>query len=493
MNESTKYSLMFLQSELYWSSFLISQYNNTIEDYYIHIKSLYHLGFNKAIWPIIEKNQKLLEYQEIKLLYIKSGRESSLVAKNTIKIQDNNMAGFNTVSLELFFNALSKKEILRKKLLIESFEKDRNNIEPLIYLFKESSCNYDEMKTLINRIPSEILRNILLNLVFIENIPVRSEFPLIKTESSSSIRSESLLSTPLIIHSLVYKILNDAGHSISYSALFDLSVKSLESFGNSESVFLGMGIYYLKKDKLKEALKCFYKAVEINNNSGLASLFTGIAHSLLKETEYAVKQLNNAYSIMESAYIPSYYLALEYQLMNNTQKAKHYFRRSLYIMTELFSTTDIQPMKKYIKNEELKTDSSSIDIRIINSFIYCLIYSEDYEEAMKYIEMYNITNILKCFCYLFTGMLTEANRALEECKKDAGYYALKGFICHLMDDVKNAAKNYEKSLENRYNGVVEKLIWMAYENIEDIKPNKAFDYSNCLFESFGLNDRLFLS
>lgn len=469
MNESTKYSLIFLKSELYWSSLLTSQHSNTLEDQYIHIKSLYHLGFSKAIWPIIENRPKLLEYQEIKLLYIKSGKESSLVAKNTIQGISNNTSEIGITSLELFFCALSKKESLRKKLFIESFENDRNNIEPLIYLFKESLCNYNEMRMLVGRIHSELLRNILVNLIFIDNIPLKIE-------------------SPLTIHSLVYRIASEPDHSISYSGLFDVTVKNMESYNCSESVFLGMGVYYIKKNKLKEGLKCFYKAIEINSNSGLSFLLAGMAHSLLKETEYAVKQLNSAYSIMGSSYIPSYYLALEYQLMNNIQKARHYFRRSLNIMTELDSPVDCQPMKKY----KTEMDGLSVDYRVVNSFVYFLIYSEDYEEAMKYIETYNITSILKVFCFLFTGMLSEANMALEECKKDAGYYALKGFILHLMDDVKNAAKNYEKSLESRFNGVVEKLIWMAYENIEDMKTNRAFDYSNCLFESFGTGERLFI-
>lgn len=474
MNESTKYSLMFLKSELYWSSLLVSQHSNTVEDHYINIKSLYHLGFNKAIWPIIENRPSLLEYKEIKLLYVKSGKESTLVAEKSINVTESMQ--LNTVSVELFFNALSKKEYLRKKLFIESFENDKNNLEPLIYLFKESLCNFNEMRILMSRIQSELLRNILMNLVFIENIPTNP--------------------SPLTIHSLVYKIIDSTGptqhcKSISYpnhsiTSLFDLAVKNLESFNSSESIFLGMGVYYLKKNRLKEALKCFYKAVEINIHSGISFLFAGIAHSLLKETEYAVKQLSNAYSIMESSYVPSYYLALEYQLMNNTQKAKHYFRKSIYIMTSSGNSVDIQPMKKY-KSEE--KSNIKIDFRVVHSFIYCLIYSEDYEEAMKFIEMYNITNILKCFCFLFTGMIPEASAALEECKKDAGYYAVKGFICHLMDDMKNAISNYEKSLEHSFNGVVEKLMWMGYENIEDIRPNKAFDYSNCLFESLGFNDR----
>jgi hypothetical protein len=89
------------------------------------------------------------------------------------------------------------------------------------------------------------------------------------------------------------------------------------------------------------------------------------------------------------------------------------------------------------------------------------------------------------------GELEYAKIAMEECEKDCYYFTCKGFIFHLINDLDNAIQNYEKTLEFGVNALVESLLNMAYENRDNSRPNRAFDYSNCLFESFGFKKRIF--
>ncbi|ELA41246.1 uncharacterized protein VICG_01735 [Vittaforma corneae ATCC 50505] len=478
VGEMTKLGFAFLNHELYWSSLLIAQStlpNSSIPDYFLILKSLLHLGFHKEIQRIVELNTDLLKIQEIKLLYVRSGKESSVQPITNVQVPT--FDTLDSTSVELLFTALSKKELLRKQQFVLSFERDSRNIEPLIYLYKESLCNFKEMAALIDKIPNTHLRSIMSALI------------------SGDVSIDNIV-CPLVICSLAYKTLFEREMMSGSALLFRVCVRNLDLFGDCEFIYLGMGMYYLAKEKYKEALSCFYKAIEINKNLGPGHLLAGICHSKLKETEYAVKVLNNAYSIMSSSYIPAYCLAYEYQLMNNIPKAKHYFKRSISLMEDSLAINEVPKNKKH---RSIRQETSSIDniygkptdYRVIYSFIYCLIYNEEYEEAMRYLELFSIKNILKVFCLLFTGKLEEARASLEECEKNSYYFVCKGFICHLIDDLENAIQNYEKSLAFGANSVIESLLNMAYENKVNSRPNRAFDYSNCLFESFGFKKRIF--
>lgn len=476
--EVTSLGFMFLSHELYWSSLLVAQStlpSPSIPDYFLILKSLLHLGFHKEVQKVVECSPDLLKVLEIKLLYIKSGKETPVQA--TANVHMPVFGTLDSTSVELFFTALSKKELLRKKQLMLSFEQDNRNIEPLIYLYKESLCSFKEMAALISKIANIHLRNTMVVLM------------------SGEIPADNIV-CPLAICSLAYKILFERGVAGDCAFLFRICVRNLDLFCDCEFIYLGMGMYYLEKERYKEALNCFYKATEINKNLGPGHLLAGICHSRLKETEYAVKILNNAYSIMSSSYIPAYCLAYEYQLMNNIPKAKHYFRRSIDLMEDPLVIKEApQSKKRRSMQQELcsidGTRGSVTGYSVLCSFIYCLIYNEEYEEAMNYLELFSVKNVLRVFCLLFTGKLEEARASLEECEKNSYYFVCKGFICHLIDDLESAIQNYEKSLEFGINTVIESLLNMAYENKENTRPNRAFDYSNCLFESFGFKKRLF--
>lgn len=465
MKDATKLGLTFLSHELHWSSLLVAQStlpNPELLDYFCMLSSLHRLGFNKALQNIVDSNPDLLKVEEMKLLYIKSGKDSSIEVVNILPIPSTDR--LCPISIGLFFSALSKQESLRKKQLVMSFEQDRRNIEPLIYLYKEALCVPDEISAYADTIPNEYLKKLIKKLISNEMLNDRIVCPLVICALS--------------YHLLFEKTIGDCGH------LFRICARHVDLFNNCEFIFLGMGIHYMRKEKYKEALGCFYRAIETNRCFGPAHLLAGVCHSRMKETEYAVKILGNAYSIMSSSHVPAYCLAYEYQVMNNMQKAKHYFKRSIDLMTDTAEGC-VAPLSKRQKT------IGKEDRRVVCSFIYCLVYNEEYEEAMKYLEIFEVKNILRVFCLLFTGAIENAREELEECVKDSSYYVCKGFIAHLVDELESAIENYEKGLESEANTVIESLLDMAYENIGNRRPNRAFDYSNCLFESFGFKNRIF--
>lgn len=473
MDEITKFGLIFSNHELYWSSLLVAQEKATTlsyDDSFFMFNSLFHLGFYKKLQQLIELDTKLLKAREIKLLYIKSGKVSTVPSTHTI--QTRAPVQLDYASIELFFSALTKKETLRKQQFIESFQKDKRNIEPLIYLYKESLASMRELCALIEKISIPCLKELMKLLI------------------SGSMSTDTVI-CPLAIFSKTHKILFEDEMAGDCGALFGTCARNLDFFNNCEFLYQGMGMYYLEKDKYKEALNCFYKAIELNKHFGVGYFLAGICHSRLKETEYAVKLQNNAYSILSSSYLPAYTLAYEYQIMNNIPKAKHYYRRCIELMDDTEVLSDLPLNKKHRLMICNPTGHHSVDSRVIYSFIHCLIYNEEYEEAMRYLEQFEVKNVLRVFCFLFIGQLDEARYSLEECEKDEYYFVCKGFISHLVDDLDVAIKNYEQGLNFGANPVLENLLSMAYENKGNIRPNRAFDYSNCLFESFGFKRRLF--
>lgn len=520
------YAFYFLKKEMYLSSLMIAQYlPESTEMFYIIIKALNELKFYKKIKSIIDKNQNLLKIREIKLLYLKSGFDTDVEPVDTMSLESVSQGTITTdeiislKSFELMYKALNKKENLRKKLLIDSIMIESNNIEAIIYLYKESLCNRNEIFHYVNLIKDEGLKTAFLNIL---NGEYKNE-----------------IYCPLLFYSFSQLI----GQKISIDDLYRCAILNFELFGGCEFVHYCLGLFYLKKEKYADSLRNLYKSFEICKEFGPAYLYAGVSHSCLKETESAVRILNVAYSIMSSSILPAYYLAYEYQTMNNIRKAKYYYKISLEMIesfarneysepgylikyspnilkghnyginvdgqssfiisslkdnnliantsiTDNFSfISDNVKRHRLIDDKPLLLDKNSDIYFIICSYIYCLIYYENYNEALSFIDHYGIHNPLKVFCLLFNGLVEDSKSNLESCQKNKLYYALKGFLCHLMDDFEGCILEYEKSLALSRNQVVESLFFMALDNLSAVRSNKAFDYSNCLFETMEYKNR----
>lgn len=504
MNNLIEIANYYINEELYWTSLLIGQYlPKSNKSYFIVIKSLYGLGFYKKIQHIIEGNKNLLNYHEIKMLYLKSGHKTSIESIEHIDLSNKGSFDISRKSLELYYQAYFAKEKLRKKLFIDSFRKDNNNLEALIYLFKESSCTLNEIKHYVEQIKIKELKDAM-------NCLINCEFDL------------ENICNPLIIFSYSLKIIfssQEVPSRTMFNKLFKISSQNMDFFINSEFIYSSLGLYYIYKNKFKEASNYLLKAVRKNKMYGIGHLYLGLSHSLLKETESALISLNNAYYIMDVSYLPSYYLAYEYQVMNNIGKATYFYKQSLgLIETECLNLYDsetdyivkipvrdesvqdhaehlqlekstVKKLKSYRENNDIsKLDQKSF--HVICGFIYFLMYNEEYDKAVKYLDLFKIENHLNVFLFLFNGNLTDANDSLDKCKKDVINFAVKGYLYHLVDQFNEAIKQYEICMTFRRNQVVENLMAMSIDNLAGVNPNKAFNYSTALFETLKYKNRI---
>jgi len=430
---------------------------------------------------------------------------------------------FSTKSLEHLYYALNKKENLRKRNLILSFEADPANIEPYLQLYREGLATKDELEGLLNRVcpeNSQVPRHALIRLL-LQFKPFQKNI--------------WEISCPTTIHILIRSLLEQR----KYDDIFKLAVKFSEGFGESEFVYEAYGIYYMHKKHYKDAIVCFHKALQINSNFGWACFYLGISYSHVREMAKSIKMLEMAFFIMTGSPLPAYALACEYQSMNNIPKAKYYYKTALKIC-DLFdedgdasNDRDVDEARntnedgdanrpEFIvsendpnrSNENRQTDGNdhdgaknspdatstndftssktggrmpqgrgNIGMTILNSYVYCLINNEDYAEAGMLIEKYKITNLLRVFYFLFTGEYERAVKVIDECQRSAIVYGTRGFLHHLKDDFKKAIEEYEKCLEYGRIQVVVDLLGIAMENMNGSCYNFVLDYANSIFDS----------
>lgn len=449
-----------LDNELYNSALLIS---HTLpitnpRNAYIIIKSLYYLNHFKKIQIILEKHTDLLSYKEILFYYIKSGNPEETTLCRSIFQEDKdklNVFSFNIESLTYLYNGLCKKDSIRKKYFIESYQADPRNMEPLYFLISESLCSIDEIHMLASR---------------------TDYYDLVRRLFNS--KSQNRYYSPLVFHIqsiFLYNknMLND---------LFRLSVKAINEFPNSEFSHASLGLFYLARKRYINARNCYKKAVEINNNFGFGYLGKGIAEVFLLETGKGMTFLWKAHDIMDCLYFPAYFLAYEYEQMNNYNKAKYFYT---YCIENI--------LKQYELKRTLYGENKNVlnrhDIKVISSVVYCFIYNENYEDGLELLHKFKINNLLNVYCYLFMDNIEKAEKAIEKCGEEVLLHGTRGYLLHLLEDFDGAIKEYEKCIARNWTSAVESLMIMAMQNRDGRALNKAFDYSNSLFNELEYKNR----
>ncbi|EQB62007.1 component of the 20s cyclosome anaphase-promoting complex [Vairimorpha apis BRL 01] len=474
---------MFLYDlDLNNSSLLIAEYlhkkHGSFDSLKYVILNLYKLNCQERILDIMEKENKCLEDIELRIIFYKC----SIKNENTISC---NMLNNNSISncksannydnlkfnadfyksVEMFWKALTKSDINRRNLLIESYKIYSYNIEPLYFLILEELINDVELINLIDLNPyKEVLKEIF-------TVKYNSEFyhPFYIF----------LYSKYLYVEEDEFK-------------LFNLSHSSYKLYKHSIFTYLSLGLYFIFKKQYKEAKKILLIWISKNTTDlFIIYLYLGICYSKLRECENSISCFNICNKKMNCTWKSYYYLAYEYLKMTNIEKSKFFYK------------------------EGLNVDNN---IKIQEGYIILLIYCEDYKEALLYLsntehnktannDMYknlkientylnyafnytnenlnNNFNLLRCYCNLFLGNINESKKYLNLCLKDYRYYCTLGYIEHLTDNIDNACDAYNKSLLLKESSVVNNLINSAFERD---KENDVYNSCTEIFEFLFINN-----
>lgn len=489
-------SLKLLENDLNWSSILLSEHlyrsSKHNETLLILLKGLYKINCDTRIVKLIEDNGHLMDDSGLKILYYKAkyrlgDKERARVMDSTISklISDTRSSSdkktkfsgtseniFNTgngdkalivetntadlecsveiksKSIELFFEAMTKPDVIKKKLLIESFESDNQNLESLFYLLKDDLITKKELKRILEK-TSEAIKQIFFDIFF--------GFEGCKMENLFTAYRSCFYELPFYNPFYIFTYSKDLYHKGKKQLLFNLSFASLKLYPNSIYTYLSLGLYFLLLNDFSEAKKCLLKGAEIEKN-GYLFLYLGICYSGLRECENAVSCFNLSHRILIGSWKPVYYLACEHQKMTNYDRATYYFK------------------------EGLKLERNA---KIQEKYVSLLVFCEYYEEALSYLASQNNPKhfLLRVYCLLFKGKINDSKIFLNQCEKDWKYYATAAYIEHLLNNLEKAADLYSRSLLIHNETIIEDLMSLVIENQASKTENDVYKYCTELFDN----------
>ncbi|KAI4291375.1 hypothetical protein PAPHI01_0649 [Pancytospora philotis] len=457
---------------------------------YAVARALFLLNYKTRVRAFIEETPALLAFHELGLLYLRAGGQLKAESSRPLsslpgyaRLSQAAQPGISHRSLRNYFFGLEKKEQIRKRLLVQSFMDDCRNVEALATLYSESLCELDEVEDMIESYAGAAPAG--------WSLPEYREFlaGLFKRRPG---RAATVL-CPFVLGAHNRQRFEEQNSE----AILSSAIGTLEAFPECEASYEALGLYYLTRQHYNRAQSCFAEAIERNKCRGLPYLYSGMALSAMRKTDKAIAMLEMADAIMCSSLLPSFYLAFEYQQMNNFPKAMAFYVRCLDRILEQQTSTGHEGdaacfIKRNKRNEGPSRALSARETAIINRAVYCFIYNENYDTAARYIKVFGLSNILKVFCLLFTGDIEGARLAMADCAPDSCFYATSGFLHHLADGFESAVKDYDRSIGMDSNDVVLELMHMALNNIRGAEKNHAFDYTNSLFDSLEFKKRCLL-
>ncbi|WUR03361.1 enolase [Vairimorpha necatrix] len=416
-------------SELYNGSLLLAEHFYKLSKcptaFKYLILNLYQLGYYSKILSILEDIS--LDDYHIRLIYYKSIIKTNTNPKNQLpKIPSYEILSLENIlnfkSVEIFWESLTKKDILKKDLLIKAYKTDTRNIESLYYLIKDEMLTQKEVSSLLDlNEQRDILYQIFLNYEnFDFNFATSFFHPIYAF----------LFSKNLFIEKNKFD-------------LFNISHTSYKLYDKCVFTHLSLSLYFLLIEDFEESKKVLLKCLDFDKQTGQIYLYLGICYSKLRECEKSLSCFNICNKKMICTWKSFYYISFEYQKMTNFDKSRFYYLEGLAVERNII---------------------------IQEGYVSLLIFLEDYKEALSYIsgilrskENYKSNNVLllKCYCHLFLGNIKESREALEKCEKDYKYYCTKGYIEHLTNNIDKACDLYNKSLMIRNNTVVEELMSTA--------------------------------
>ncbi|ADM11614.1 putative cyclosome/anaphase-promoting complex protein [Encephalitozoon intestinalis ATCC 50506] len=440
----------YLIEEMDHSALALSEYvyrrKETDEIIMLLLKSMYRLSYHERCIETIELNSSVMRIHEARVIYYRckflTGKKSKDLPTGVEcdkEIKGYPPAEISKKSIRLLFEGLTKEDVKKKEILLEAYRCDNNNLEALLRMKNDSLVNNKEFLMLIDECKDKVMKEVYMEVFYPCFEPDFHFLPFYSPWHGVNLAKKYYRSGKDIL-------------------LFNLGVSMVRLYPNSEHSFAALGLFFLMSLNYPEARRCFYKAAQINNEYGRGWLYLGMAYSGMKECESSITCLKIAHKAMIGSYKPSFYLAIEYHRMNNFERASFFYKHALGI------NPSVQVQERYIS---------------------LLIYYEYYPEALSYLaaQKNNLLGLLRVYCNLFLGKVTEAQKHLSVCKVDWRYYATAGFIDHLLNNLDSAADNYSKALLKTHVNLVEELLGLAVENMTCKQTNNVYDYATDLFDN----------
>ncbi|KAM0674447.1 hypothetical protein GVAV_002060 [Gurleya vavrai] len=489
IEENTLNEILFLNSllatfnkhELYNALLITAEYTylkfKQTESIYFILKALQKLNYNERIISFCKENIDLLEYYEINLIFLSSLSKLKKEIDEDIKTDEilpkptKNLLfdtfienDFNLDSLHLLYKGLTSKEEIRKKNLLEAFLLENQNMEALYCLKIEKLLTNREFTDLLMKIKDLRIQDLLFN-IFVDKKDFDKVFNKKENKWLGSFHYFGIISMFELSKYYFRK---------EYRKLFPLGVFMIENYPTCSFSYFILGLYYHQSRNLKEAKKCFYKSVQINDKIGISWLLLGNTYSKLKECENAILCYKSALNLMIGSYKPLLYLAIENNNINDLKKANSYFLMAMH------------------KKANKKTCFYAAVFFIFNDKL------PELEETIKKLKITNKTendNLIFNYILFFYNIkkenYKEAEQSLKICPNDYRFKVCRGFLFHLQKNYKNAIKYYNQSMiENVSNSVIASLVGSAIDPSSDNDKYVLLDQIYEIFDYIKLIDEI---
>ncbi|EPR79530.1 Tetratricopeptide repeat containing protein [Spraguea lophii 42_110] len=423
----------------------------------IIVLSLYKLNHLEKMINIIKTNSFLLKYHEIRIAYINTVVKKEKNENLTSFLEDESISIYDSIKINL-------KNGNGKNNDDEDSELSSRNF---IYYLKLNRCSiekaYKSKLLRHNEIKQEMICAFSLDLRNIECILTLKEFSIIEDEEIYNILLnircdenndliefyKNMIFIPKrSFYSPYYGLLLMYSYYYSKDSinLFNLGVKMIEEYPESEISYFVLGNYYLIKNNYKEAKKAFFKSIEIHNNTNNSDtvntrsynnasskyyMALGRAHSGMKECESAVQCYNIA-NKCKTSYNPLAHLAFEYHLMNNIEQAKLFYEQSIDVLEEMFN------INFYIENEICNYFRSINYTRnnILIKYIDLLITSGKYDKALQFLKKIHITVDIDTDMYI-SILLLNVYAYIYKKDLEKAYYILTNGLTNISNGTNN--------------------------------------------------------
>lgn len=475
----------FLDLDFNDTALILAQYayctNNNDYVTYLLLQAFYKKEQIHKMNMLMLENKRMYEYKEINLLCLKAGisrvnqfnpnKLVSIYSKFTQSNLQENQFNLNYESICNYYQGINELEQIRADKLKDAFTLDKNNIEALFNLFKNSQITYVEFTQMIQKVPHNALRNVFVD-IFINNFAINNFFTDVYMQifRNNFTTEVNYVSNDKNINNLVNESEKDNFiNELFKCAAMEASEYRSNSISNgkpytentSEYVAFIFGLYYVNKKNYREAKKCFAKSNAINEHFGLGWLYSGIACSLLREIESSTKSLDKAHLICDNA-LTAFYLAREYELIDHRQNRVNFYYKESVDKNDFFR--DYYGFYLLRCNEHKKAgDYIKDDLLLVMSCIF----SKNYSRAKRLIEKNS-----------FIKNETQNN------KLSAYYWLVYGYIQHLLYDYDTAILSYTKCKNIQNISICDALLEKAYAGRMSDEPDKNIcAHNNCILEA----------
>lgn len=437
----------YMKNEMYNSLLILSEFmfitDQSKETIFFLVFSLQKLSYHERLVEFLKLNNKFLIYKEIQMIFLSSIKKTTNEPLEKISLDDIlplqtkslvikfSILNIDSETILLYHKAMLENDNLKKEMLVKVLAIENYFLEALLAIKQEKLTSNKEFLYIIESIRCKSLKNMYLQIF-------GKDFTFI--DKGFTLLDSFYVFSPYKAMCLAFYFYKNKDPS-----LFSLGVFMIENYPKNAVSYNILGLDFYRRANYKEAKKCFYESLQMDQKQGKSWMFLGLVYSNLKESENAILCYRKAMEQLTGSYKPILFLGIEYENMNSRTEAKFFFDLAVKRKPNKLTI-----LRKAIFDFLEECDTSHDEICCIKIEEEC---NEDEKEVLAFVNF---------FFLVLKGDTEEAKKMISNTKDSWRKKVCLGYIEHLNGIFDKAIEYYNKSmLENKSSSIIESLICNA--------------------------------